>query len=591
MWMAYRTIPPHFEIKGGLFSNQKRFPHPFLKFLHSTTIRNSYTLGKQVRYTSTLIIVVLIIVTQLSQGSTLVLPAEPESIKGKRKRHVEILITEKKWIPIASQRSRKPQNAASIQDKPTLITCTGKISTVKPVVKSVCKFPKAVDNKFVQGTVKDTEGDHTHYAIHGPIQQKPQTRGLEGYGSSSSAPPTSQRPFRVEHGQQEFQPNITLGRTWSKLPEDMSQQDILQRPYGNHQIMESQQAVQTPGAEGNQDKGESGYYPSCRRTAEPDRAYSYSFTLRRSRPTQLSSGFTPFRHQKISGQESLFFTIPVGPKDPEAVGLGERSTQEPEIVVNTSRISSPINRNITPTQNEHSVVTTQSSLNSDALWLQMSQFEEQAQKQFAELQDSHEGIKTLTSSMDKMFKTLQEGHAKLRTDSQENNKRLNEVFEEQHHFKRDSDCLDQHLSKFFNVYQNMKPQPQGHILDNPYHQEDIKPDALLYNKTKSQSQYQDGNNMSYSENEALKQLPQASRWPKFPSVAEYDHMEPIDYIDGLFIDVPRIQDYWITAGLNTAFKGNASIWYMEKKEIHSRIKWPWWKRQIIQKYRNDTWIW
>ncbi|MBW0496614.1 hypothetical protein O181_036329 [Austropuccinia psidii MF-1] len=36
---------------------------------------------------------------------------------------------------------------------------------------------------------------HTHSAIHLPIQQKPQTRILEGYGSSSSAPPSLQRPF------------------------------------------------------------------------------------------------------------------------------------------------------------------------------------------------------------------------------------------------------------------------------------------------------------------------------------------------------------------------------------------------------------
>ncbi|MBW0488461.1 hypothetical protein O181_028176 [Austropuccinia psidii MF-1] len=35
-----------------------------------------------------------------------------------------------------------------------------------------------------------TEGSHTHSSINLPIEQKPQTRGLEGYGSSSSAPPT-----------------------------------------------------------------------------------------------------------------------------------------------------------------------------------------------------------------------------------------------------------------------------------------------------------------------------------------------------------------------------------------------------------------
>ncbi|MBW0581379.1 hypothetical protein O181_121094 [Austropuccinia psidii MF-1] len=97
--------------------------------------------------------------------------------------------------------------------------------------------------------------------------------------------------------------------------------------------------------------------------------------------------------------------------------------------------------------------------------------------------------------------------------------------------------------------------------------------------------------MSYSEKEALKQLPEASSWPKFSGTGEYDHMELIDYIDGLFIDVPSIPDYWITARLNTAFKGHASIWYTEMKEIHGRRNWPWWKSQIIQKYSNSTWIW
>ncbi|MBW0521860.1 hypothetical protein O181_061575 [Austropuccinia psidii MF-1] len=74
--------------------------------------------------------------------------------------------------------------------------------------------------------------------------------------------------------------------------------------------MESQQAVQNPGGEGNQDKGKFSHYPSYRRMAEKDSAYSDSFRLTSSRPTQLSSGFPPFRHQHISGQESPFFTIP-----------------------------------------------------------------------------------------------------------------------------------------------------------------------------------------------------------------------------------------------------------------------------------------
>ncbi|MBW0578686.1 hypothetical protein O181_118401 [Austropuccinia psidii MF-1] len=279
------------------------------------------------------------------------------------------------------------------------------------------------------GQWQDTEGNPTHSAIHLPIQQRPQTRGLEGYGSSSSAPPTPQRYFPMENGQQEVQPSITLGRTWSKFTEDMSQRDTLQITYGNHQRMESHQEVQTPGGEGNQDKGESSHYPIYRRTAESDRDCSDSFRLTRSRPTQLSSRLKPFRHQQISGQESPFFTIPgsyqektgiqgqkqdffqpkaegVRPNDPEAVRLGEISAQEPEIVVNTSRISSPNNRNITPTQNEHSVVTPEISLKIDARWLQMSQLSEQTQKQFAELQESHERMKTYTASMEKIVKDL-----------------------------------------------------------------------------------------------------------------------------------------------------------------------------------------
>ncbi|MBW0579921.1 hypothetical protein O181_119636 [Austropuccinia psidii MF-1] len=61
--------------------------------------------------------------------------------------------------------------------------------------------------------LQDIEGNNTHSSVHIAIQQKPQARGLEGYGSSSSAPPTPQRSFRMENGKQEVQPGIPLGRT------------------------------------------------------------------------------------------------------------------------------------------------------------------------------------------------------------------------------------------------------------------------------------------------------------------------------------------------------------------------------------------
>ncbi|MBW0476471.1 hypothetical protein O181_016186 [Austropuccinia psidii MF-1] len=417
--------------------------------------------------------------------------------------------------------------------------------------------------------------------------------GLEGYGSRSSAPPTPQRHFSMENGQKEVQPRIPLGRIWSKFPEDMSQRDRLQRPYGYHQSLESHQAVQTSGREGNQDKGESSQYPSYRRTADPDRAYSDSFRLTRSRQNKLSSSFTPFRNQQISGQESPFFKIPerVRPNDPEDVGLGERSTQEPEIAVHTSRISGPINRNITPTQTEHNVVTPESNLNCDKLWLQMSQFAVQTKESLDDFKRMNERLQRKAILQEATIKSIQEICAQFSKASEETNKRLNQVFEEAHHCKRDRDFLDQDINKLFNFYQNMKRQPECHALENPYHQEDIKPDDLLVNKARSSSQYKEGDNMSYSEKEALKQLPMASSWPKLSEKGEYNHMELIDYIDRLFIDLKSIPDCWITARLNTSFRGHASIWYTEMKEIHGRRSCPWWKRQIIQKYSNGTWIW
>ncbi|MBW0526747.1 hypothetical protein O181_066462 [Austropuccinia psidii MF-1] len=295
-----------------------------------------------------------------SQANTPVTPSEPEGSKGKGKRHSEDLITSKKWTPITTQCNRKPQNSASIQGKPTLTTFTGKITIINPVVTSKGKFPKEVDNKFLQGTVKET------WAAQGTRNRKekacPEPEDLEEDTLDTVVDgktlreivPTLQFTFQFNRNlkpedwkdMDKVQPSIPLSRTWSKFPEDISQRDRLQRPYGNYQRLESHHAFQTPGGEKNQDKGESSHYPSYRRTAEPDRAYSYSFRLTRMIPNHLSSGFTPFMHQQISDQDSPFFTIPgsfqektiiqgqkqdlfqpkaerVRPNYPEAVGLGE----------------------------------------------------------------------------------------------------------------------------------------------------------------------------------------------------------------------------------------------------------------------------
>ncbi|MBW0488599.1 hypothetical protein O181_028314 [Austropuccinia psidii MF-1] len=96
-------------------------------------------------------------------------------------------------------------------------------------------FRTGIPGSGYHGGWKDTEGNHTHTAIHLPIQQRPQIRGLEVYGSSFSAPPTPQIFILMENGQQEVQPSCTLGETGSRLPEFMSQRDTLHRSHCNHQ--------------------------------------------------------------------------------------------------------------------------------------------------------------------------------------------------------------------------------------------------------------------------------------------------------------------------------------------------------------------
>ncbi|MBW0492279.1 hypothetical protein O181_031994 [Austropuccinia psidii MF-1] len=167
------------------------------------------------------------------------------------------------------------------------------------------------------------------------------------------------RLIPMEIGQQEGQPSCKMGRTWGMLKEDRSQRDTFQRAYENNQRLESQKAARNSGGKGR---------------------------LSRSKPVRLPGGFTPLTHQKISGQDSPFFTIPASfqekkrvkvqekeffkteaeiftTNDSEAVGLSERSTQKPEIILNTfDRISIPTTRNDIPTENAHSFVITESNI-------------------------------------------------------------------------------------------------------------------------------------------------------------------------------------------------------------------------------------
>ncbi|MBW0487241.1 hypothetical protein O181_026956 [Austropuccinia psidii MF-1] len=408
---------------------------------------------------------------------------------GKGKRHSEGLITAKRWTPIATQRNRKPQNYASTQGKPTLTTCTGNITVINPVVTSKGKLPKAADNKFVQGTVKETfiskcTSQRTEKACPEPEDLEEDTLDTVVDGKTlREIIPTLPFTFQFNRNlKQEDWNDMDQVIQLHQLLEDLFQWSMDNKRFNLESHWEELGASFQKICLKEIDFRElmvitKGWNPTRKfRLLEvrEERIRDTQATIQDKWPrvTILHNPKGFQGKKRIQGQnqdhlqpkEERFI-----PNDPEAVGFGERSAQEPEEAVHNSKTSSPINRNITPTKIEQDAVTPESNLNCDSLWLQMSQYAEQTQKKFSELEVSHDRMKTLTASMEKIVKPLQEGHVQLRKASEETKKRLNIVFEE-HHSKREKDCLDQDINKLFNFHDKMKPQPQGHVMDNPYHQ-------------------------------------------------------------------------------------------------------------------------
>ncbi|MBW0514052.1 hypothetical protein O181_053767 [Austropuccinia psidii MF-1] len=77
------------------------------------------------------------------------------------------------------------------------------------------------------GKWQDTEENHTHSAIHLLIQQKPQTTGLEVYGSSSLAPPTLKYLFQRSMDNNRF----NLASHWEELGSSYQRISLKNIPY------------------------------------------------------------------------------------------------------------------------------------------------------------------------------------------------------------------------------------------------------------------------------------------------------------------------------------------------------------------------
>ncbi|MBW0468626.1 hypothetical protein O181_008341 [Austropuccinia psidii MF-1] len=206
------------------------------------------------------------------------------------------------------------------------------------------------------------------YTFQHGLQQQTSSNGL--HRTVCSNPSNIPRTSPMGNGIQGIKIRVSLQRTCRNYSEDFPQRDILQRTYDGQEI-------------------------------EPEITYSDPFRLMRTgNPTRFPSGFTSIRDQQIRDQESPCFPIPhriqerksiigkeqdffqpeaerVRSYDPEIVGPVARSTKKHQTVVHTSNAaSSPKIRHDISTHIKHNIVIPESTISSNTLWLQFSQFSE-----------------------------------------------------------------------------------------------------------------------------------------------------------------------------------------------------------------------
>ncbi|MBW0498301.1 hypothetical protein O181_038016 [Austropuccinia psidii MF-1] len=336
-----------------------------------------------------------------SQAITPVTPSEPEGRKGKGKRH-------------------------------------RKITVINPVVTSKGKFPKAADNKSVEGTVKvhlrdlgfqrhqpeDREGlSRTRRPGRGHLGHSGGWKDIEGNIPTLPFTFKFNRNLKPEDWKDMdqvlqlhqlfkdlFQWNMDnkrfdLASHWEELGASCQKICLKGIEFRNLMVINKGcnptrqlRVLEIPsgsqGVDQNSSPVDSHHSGTNRSVVKSHHSSQSQEVSRRRQGYKVKKDHLHPKEQRVR------------PNDSKAVGFGERSAQEPEVAVNYSRISFPINRSISPTQIKHNVVTPESNLNSDALWLQMSQYAAQTQKQFAELEASHERRKKLISSLDKIVETF-----------------------------------------------------------------------------------------------------------------------------------------------------------------------------------------
>ncbi|MBW0540243.1 hypothetical protein O181_079958 [Austropuccinia psidii MF-1] len=272
---------------------------------------------------------------------------------------------------MATHNTRKPQSSASIEGKPTLNTCGGMITIMKPVLTSKEKFTKAVGNKFVNCTVKESLQSQGTFQRKEQKFSEPQDLFLDTMAAGRTLRKMGPSlPFT-------FKFNMTL------KPEDWKDMDqVLQLHQPLKELFQWIMENKSLNLESHLEKlGESCHkiflkeitFKDIREITKGWHLNRYfrlleerGATIRGNRATikaieeQLNfKDNTPInspsqgvvvsrRREESKGKKKPPLTrgIKVRPHDLEAVGISERNTQEHKISLNTpDRISSPTSRN------------------------------------------------------------------------------------------------------------------------------------------------------------------------------------------------------------------------------------------------------
>ncbi|MBW0507822.1 hypothetical protein O181_047537 [Austropuccinia psidii MF-1] len=83
-------------------------------------------------------------------------------------------------------------------------------------------------------------------------------------------------------------------------------------------------------------------------------------------------------------------------------------------------------------------------------------------------------------------------------------------------------------------------------------------------------------------------IPRLEEWPTFGGEGEYNNMEFMKKSD-IFKEDFNIPNEYISSRLQSLFTKSSKKWYYKMRQDHVKYSWPWWKEQVISKWKNYSW--